>query len=540
MTRIILRLGAFILLVGSSFGQDAKPPSETAGTTSRTVTIIEYADFQCPFCAQQAPDVRKLQAEYPGTLTVTFKNFPLPFHKQSRAAHLAALAAGEQGKFWDMHDLIYQSPEHLAISDLDRYAAKLGLDLEKFHRSVEDPGQSKLIDKDIAGGHALGINATPTFVVDGHTLVGRQSYARLKQIIAAELKGESWMNPDPVSIDASNAPSQGLETAAVTIVEFSDFECPYCARAVPEVRRIIRANHDNVRFVFKNFPLDIHPDSQLAHMAALAAGEQGKFWPMHDLIFAHQKTIKREDLMGFAAQLSLDMKKFQADLESPLLQARIQSDKQEGERIGVNATPTFYVNGEEFSGFSAERMQTQIDQEVFLPRPDQAQVTAALPDLDLTLGPKDAPIRVLWYADLTSPLTAKSAIALQQFMAAHVGAVRVEFKNFPLQSHPSALLVHEFALAAAAQGKFWTVESLLLSDPKPKDREELKALAFQAGIDQRRLWSEVNANKYASFISNNLKEARKAGVTGSPTFVVGDRKLDGVNALSALDHAGER
>jgi protein-disulfide isomerase len=96
------------------------------------------------------------------------------------------------------------------------------------------------------------------------------------------------------------------------------------------------------------------------------------------------------------------------------------------------------------------------------------------------------------------------------------------------------MLVHEFALAAAAQGKFWSVESLLLADPKPMDREELKIVASQAGIDQNRLWAEVDAHRYASLISNDLMQARRIGVSGTPTFVVGDKKLDGVDGLAAV------
>jgi protein-disulfide isomerase len=535
VTRIAFQLVTFLFLALACFGQqDGKLPARTSVSTSRQVTIIEFADFQCPFCASQAADLRKLQAEYSESLTVTFKNFPLPFHKQSKPAHLAALAAGEQGKFWEMHDLIYGHPEHLFPEDFDRYAVELGLDKEQFRHSLSDPGPSDVIEKDIAEGKALGVNATPTFVVNGHKMVGRQSYARLKQIIAAELKGEPWGRAVPLSVDISNAPSQGRESAPVTIVEFSDFQCPFCARALASVQRLIKANREDVRFVFKNFPLDFHPDSRRAHTAALAAGEQGRFWEMHDLLFAHQTTLRRTDLLDLASQLGLDMAKFQKDLDNPQLRAKIEDDKREGERLGVSATPTFVVNGEAIAGFSAEKLQARIDEEMSLARAHQAPVPTNLPDLDLSLGPKDAPMKVQWYVDLTSPLTAKSAVALQQFLATHVGAVRVEFKNFPLQNHDSAMLVHEFALAAAAQGKFWSVESLLLADPKPKDREELKILASQAGIDQNRLWAEVDAHKYSSFISNDLVQAKRIGVSGTPTFVVGDKKLDGVDGLAAI------
>jgi protein-disulfide isomerase len=524
-----------LLLAATCFSQnDGEAPAQTADSAAHRISIIEFADFQCPFCAQQAPDLRRLQAEYSDTLTVTFKNFPLAFHKQSKAAHLAALAAQEQGKFWEMHDLIFGHPERLSPADLDHYAVELGLDINKFHDFQADPARSAVIDKDIADGKTLGVTATPTFVVNGHKLVGRQSYASLKQVIAAELKGESWERSAPLSVDISNAPSQGQESAAVTIMEFSDFQCPFCARALPSIQRLMKSNRESVRFVFKNFPLDFHPESHLAHMAALAADEQGRFWEMHDLLFAHQKTLRRADLLGLASQLGLDMAKFQKDLDNPRLRTRIEDDKREGERLGVSATPTFVVNGEAIAGFSAEKLQARIDGEMSLVRAHQAPVPTNLPDLDLSLGPKDAPMKVQWYVDLTSQLTAKSAVALQRFLAAHVGAVQVQFRNFPLQNHDSAMLVHEFALAAAAQGKFWSIESLLLADPKPKDREELKVIASQAGIDQNRLWAEVDAHKYAPLISYDLAQAKRMGVFGTPTFVLGDKKLDGVDGLAAI------
>ncbi len=265
-----------------------------------------------------------------------------------------------------------------------------------------------MIEKDIVEAKSLAISATPTFVINGHTLVGRQSYNRLKQVVDAELNGENWSSPAPIAVDIGGAPFKGPESAPVTVVEFSDFQCAFCAKSTFPLQRLLAANPGKVRFVFKNFPLDIHPDSRLAHMAALAAGEQGKFWGMHDLIFSHQRTIKRSDLLSFANQLKLDPVRFQKDIDSPQLKALIEADKAEGERVGVVATPTFLVNGEVASGFSGEQLQTKIDSQT------------------------PHPIKIRWFVDLTSPLTARSAVAVQQFLASHTGSVQLEFKNFPL------------------------------------------------------------------------------------------------------------
>lgn len=537
MIKPIALVGFLAFAIFACFGQSN---SRNTPQPLPQVTVLEFADFQCPFCARQAADFSRLRAEYSGRVTFVFKNFPLSFHKQSRGAHLAALAAARQGKFWEMHDLIYANPQHLSVENFDIYASKLGLHMDEFRNAVADPAGSALIDQDIAEGKSLGISGTPTFVVDGHKLVGRQSYARLKQIIEGEINGQPWPVAGKIQVDIANAPSRGPASAVVTIVEFADFQCPFCARAVQPLIRLLNAYPDEVRLVFKNFPLESHSDSQAAHMAALAAGEQGKFWEMHNLIYAHQHAMKSADLLNMAEQLHLNMARFQKDLDSAELKARVNQDRMAGERAGVTATPTFIVDGELFSGFDATKLQTKIEDLKNGRKTTDAQ--RGLSELSaigirpesLSLGPQDAPLTIEWFVDLTSPLTAKSAVALQQFLSAHPGQVSVRFKNFPLPTHPEATIVHEFALAAAAQGKFWEVESLLLADREPKGRQELKVIASEAQLDEKKLWEEVDAHKYFPIITLDLLEAKRRGVSGTPTFIVGDKQLDGTNGLTML------
>jgi protein-disulfide isomerase len=505
------------------------------------VSIIEFADFQCPYCARQAPELRKLQAEYAGRVTVVFKNFPLPIHAHARAAHQAALAAGEQGKFWEMHDLIFAHPGRLSAGDFDYYADQLGLDKDRFYKALRGSATNTVIETDIVEGKKLGITATPTLLIDGHRIQGAQSYAALKRMTEAELKGEEWKIEAPaasahVKVNTEGAPSKGELSAPVTIVEFSDFQCPFCAKAVAPLEGIMADQQGNLRWVFKNFPLGIHADAPLAHRAALAAGEQGKFWEMHDLIFAHQKIIKRAHLLSLAVQLNLDRERFLKDLDDPRLEARIQADRDEGVKVGVRATPTFVINGEVVSGFSLSRFQEIVRRQLAnAVSRGPVDTQASLPELDLTLGPQDAPIKLEWYADLGSPLTARSAFALQQFLSAHAGSVSVQFRNFPLPHRDASMLLHEFALAAAVQGKFWAAEALLLANDKPKDRKELDILAAQLGLDRSRLWQEIESGKYVPYITRDLLHAKEIGVTGTPTFVVGGRRLDGVNGLQLLE-----
>jgi protein-disulfide isomerase len=136
--------------------------------------------------------------------------------------------------------------------------------------------------------------------------------------------------------------------AQVTIVEFSDFECPYCGRAHPIVQQVLNEFEGRVRVVFKNFPLSAHPHAMSAARAAVAAGNQGKFWEMHDLLFEHQQQLEEEDLEQYAEQLGLNMERFRAAMASPETQRKIDTDKEEGQRVGVEGTPTFFIDGRHF------------------------------------------------------------------------------------------------------------------------------------------------------------------------------------------------
>ncbi|MCI0433449.1 MAG: DsbA family protein [Gemmatimonadetes bacterium] len=147
------------------------------------------------------------------------------------------------------------------------------------------------------------------------------------------------------------------------MVAFTDFECPFCARVNPTLDQLRAEYGARVRFVFKHFPLPIHPRAMLAHQAAIAAAAQGKFWEMHDRIFAAQQALDRATLVAHAKALGLDLPKFEHALDDPATQARIRADVDEGTRIGVQGTPTFVVNGRMFSGAQPyESFKAQVEQ----------------------------------------------------------------------------------------------------------------------------------------------------------------------------------
>jgi len=151
-----------------------------------------------------------------------------------------------------------------------------------------------------------------------------------------------------VEIDIERAPMRGSPMAPVTIVEFSDFQCPYCGEAHPILHRLLREYEGRIRLVFMHYPLDGHVNSMPAARAAVAAENQGKFWEMHDQLFEHQGELEPSELSGYAERLGLDVARFERDIQAEETQRRVDADKAIGRRLGVAGTPSIFVNGRRF------------------------------------------------------------------------------------------------------------------------------------------------------------------------------------------------
>ncbi len=151
-----------------------------------------------------------------------------------------------------------------------------------------------------------------------------------------------------VAVD--EAPVMGGKNAKVTIVEFSDFQCPFCNRVTPTLNQIRDEYGDDVRIAFKHMPLSIHAQAPAAHAASEAAHRQGKFWEMHDLIFANQRDLSAATFEKYAEQLGLNLSKFKADSVSADVKKRVADDLREASELGITGTPSFFINGRYLSG----------------------------------------------------------------------------------------------------------------------------------------------------------------------------------------------
>jgi protein-disulfide isomerase len=196
----------------------------------------------------------------------------------------------------------------------------------------------------------------------------QQNEAVARQAFFQELRGrykvEFLLEPIRTEVAASG-PAKGVPGAPVTIVEFSDFECPYCSRLIPTLEQVLQKYGNQVRLVFRQFPLTIHRDAPKAAEAALCANEQGKFWEMHDAMFHDQQGLAVDGLKAKAVLLGLNAIQFNQCLDSGKFASAVKADIEAGESVGVNSTPALFINGRFVLGaVPIEQITTVIDDEL--------------------------------------------------------------------------------------------------------------------------------------------------------------------------------
>ena len=170
---------------------------------------------------------------------------------------------------------------------------------------------------------------------------------------------------DPVTIPTAGSPVRGPTGAVLTLVEFSDFQCPYCSTAVAKLNALLEAYPGKIKLIFKQFPLDMHSQAALAAAAAVAAHQQGRFWPMHDALFAHRRELSRPLILALARTAELDMQRFEADLDSAETKKTVARDVEDGNRAGVEGTPSVFINGRKYNGeLDLPAIRTVIDEEL--------------------------------------------------------------------------------------------------------------------------------------------------------------------------------
>ncbi len=237
---------------------------------------------------------------------------------------------------------------------LEAAAKRRGISSDEVLRlAIEELGP--VSDEEVAAFHAenksrLGEAALEKLSPQIRRFLQSQRTTTAKTGLREEAKLTIHLEPPRFKITA-DGPSKGPADAAVTIVEFSDFQCPYCQRALPTINEILEKYPEDVRVVYRHLPLDrIHKSARGAAEAAACAEDQQQFWPYHDKLFANNRALEKEDLLRYAGELDLDASRFATCLEDRTFQAKVETDLQAAQSAGITGTPAFVVNGVLLSG----------------------------------------------------------------------------------------------------------------------------------------------------------------------------------------------
>lgn len=371
--------------------------SPTMGPQDATVTVMVFSDLECPYCSEAHKSVKELAAAYPKDVRVVYKHFPLNFHPNAKPAALAAHAAYNQGKFFEFVDAAYAKQENLSEQTYLAIAKDLKLNIEQFKTDMNGESAKKALAEDMGLASALNLQGTPSIFLNGVMLPGAVPLAQMKPVIeqqkkivqafldAGVPKSEVYWRmvraqyqplPEPEKeepeimtayIPVLDSPSKGasVDEALVTIVVFSDFECPYCSSANPAIYDMIKKYPKQVRVVFKHFPLPFHKQADEAAALSIVAQRTGKFWEMHDLLFQKQEKLDNASLAEYAKQLKVPVADVAKLVKDQKIQGIISRDMSTGIKAGVNGTPTFFVNGSKQVGvMQSEGLAKLVDAEI--------------------------------------------------------------------------------------------------------------------------------------------------------------------------------
>ena len=355
--------------------------SPARGPADAPVTIVMFSDFECPYCDEAFHTVSQLEQEYAGQIRLVYKALPLARHPNALEAALVGHSAQAAGKFWEFQDLIF-SGGGIDPATIQRYAKQVGLDLDRVDSELESLMYAPAVRRDQRIAKRLKLQSTPVFFINGRMLPGARPEHIFRHVIDQELSLAERLADDGVAsaqfydyatkwgytaivyedertsldedmvypVQIGDSPVRGAADAPITIVAFSDFQCPFCARGHDTMEQLRARYGDQIRFVFKHFPLPGHPMAALASRASFAAAKLDKFWEFHDAVFAFGGRFSPEDLSAIADKLGIPRASLEAAMSSEQHDSRIEADLRLGATLMVDGTPAYFINGRPIIG----------------------------------------------------------------------------------------------------------------------------------------------------------------------------------------------
>ncbi len=613
-----------------------RPTSPSLGPKQAKVTVVEVTDGTCPACRKVAKTLVQLQKAFPKDVRLVFEVYPKS--PASRLLAAAVRAAAKQGKFWAFHDALLASKERISEPSLVHVAKAAGLDVERFRKDLKDPTTNRMVAFQQRIFQRLGIGKLPAVFVNGRYLSGDVDLATLKKVvreeiaaadrILARLKKEGRLRPGQEGIlvyrellrdarrslnpDAStqrprrrqedpNAvyrvpvagkPWRGVKDALVTIVLFSDFQCPFCRKAEDIVDQILEAYAGKVKVVWHNNPLPFHRNAMLAAEAAWEVFKQKgneAFWKYHDALFANQKRLGGPDARAFleetARKLGVDMARFRKALDEHVHRPEMNKQRRLAGDLAARGTPTFFVNGKKVRGVRPfPAFKKVIDAAL---KEAQAAVASgkATPATyyDLILkkgltrvkylsgdspaakrpkrrvvdppvvykmpaagkpwkGARHALVTIVESSDFQCPFCRRVQPTLVKVLETFKGKVKIVWHNNPLPFHRNAMLAAEAAWEVFKQKgneAFWKYHDVLFENQRrlagPDARTFLEEEAQKLGVDMARFRKALDSHVHRKVLSEQRALSLRLGARGTPAFFINGKLLVGARPFHVFE-----
>jgi len=620
--RLLGAMSLLLLMTPTAFAQAAPKPSKLEVTAARTapptrgsakarVEIVEFTDFQCPFCQRVQSTLDDVAREFGSDVRFVLRHNPLPFHKRAMPAALAAAAAGTGRAFWTIKKAMFANQKRLTDVDLEGYARRAGVSMGPWTRARASARVGALVERDQRIARAVGATGTPGFMINGVALRGAQPLSKFREVIEAEIaaskkagrRGSKWIaartrrnnptlhrytygkqvappvtttkrRPRPVDKTVYKVTLTGKEAtrgpadALVTLVVFSNYQCPFCKRLEPTLAKIRAHYGDAVRVVAKHSPLPFHKNAFRAAEAAECAGEEGRFWAMHDRMFAHQRDLRPVKLVEHAKAIGLSgtsLARFTRCLVQRKHERTVLASLALASQVTARGTPNTFVNGRKLTGAKPfDEFQTAIDEELAKARALVRKGTPRNLVYETTIGkgsvfqvldstqhalpvahsptlgdPQKAKAVVTVFADFECPFCARLAPRLREAYTAANGQLAVVFKHFPLSFHRNAQAASYAALCADKQGLFWeffdrTYASLNGWKKSPDPKAALAGIAMGVGaLPDPFAGCLSRKGALKRIVDTDMALGRKVGVRGTPSIYINGRKFSSASGYTA-------
>jgi protein-disulfide isomerase len=561
----------------------------TWGNRAALVTIVEFSDLQCPYCARLEPTLSRVRAAYgPEDLRIVWKNDPLPFHPNARPAAEAAMGvfamAGLQA-FWRFHAAVFADQAAMSDESYLRWAGEAGVrELGDFRAGLMSHRWVGVVDADLKEAEALGVEGTPTCLINGVVVIGAQPFGEFKTTIDAELakarakveagtprervyaemarENHRDSTADAAQDDADTktvfkvplgqSPARGGAGALVTIVEFGDYECPYCAKVEPTLMAIREKYGEKVRLVWKDEPLPFHPMAEPAAEAALEVRSElgdAAFWAMHDKLFEVQAGLTGDVLARVAGEVGARADRVRRAVEAHAHAEAIHADEDVADDFQASGTPHFFINGRRLVGAQPQTtFEKVIDEEIQRAQallaagtppaslygalvgsgvgpidPERKDIPAGMPANGPVRGNPSGRVTVHEWSDFQCPFCKRVEPTLTQVMKDYGARVRFVWHDLPLSMHPDAPLAAQAGREAMRQrghAAFWRLHDLMFADQQKLGRESLDLYARTLGLDMRSWTDALDRASHEGAIDAEKQAAGAMGITGTPTFVI--------------------